>query len=238
MLANSPKNSSLSSAESCALYYFPEIPCSIEKARAPVSVQDHFVNGAFDRNDDRGAGNAQPQDTEQIQQLIEEAFNKGVEQGRAEVIASQQEQVDAAALALGEALGEMARLRRQDVDQMETETVRLALAIAKKVIGYETETGSVIGPVVKLAMQKVADPRHLTVRLNPRDIDTVKVCKGEWFPDDEVGTVFRLEADEAVGQGGCIVETNLGDVDARIDRQIRIIEDRLTELLPKPHAEG
>jgi flagellar assembly protein FliH len=238
LLANSPKNSSLSSADSCALYYFPEIPCSFEKEPAPASTPDHFVNGAFDRKDDRGSANSQPQDSEQIQQLIEEAFNKGMEQGRAEVVASQQEQVDGAALALREALGEMARLRRRDVDQMETETLRLALAIAKKIIGYETETGSVIGPVVKMAMQKVADPRHLTVRLNPRDIDTVKTFKGEWFPDDEVGAVFRLEADEAIGRGGCIVETNLGDVDARIDQQIRIIEARLTELLPKPQAEG
>jgi flagellar assembly protein FliH len=238
LLANPPKHSSLPSAESCALYYFPEIPCSIENPRAKESTQDHFVNGAFDRIDAPPGGDAQPQDSEQIQQLIEEAFNKGVEQGRNEVIASQKDQVDGAALALGEALREMARLRRRDVDQMETETVRLALAIAKKIIGYETETGSVIGPVVQMAMQKVADPRHLTVRLNPRDIDTVKTFKGEWFPDDEVGAVFRLEADEAIGQGGCIVETNLGDVDARIDQQIRIIEARLTELLPKPHTEG
>lgn len=238
MLANSPKNDSLSSAESCALYYFPEIPCSFEKKPAPASNRDHFVNGAFDRKDDQASANGRHQDSEPISPLIEEAFNKGVEQGRVEMMAAQQEQVEAAAKSLREALGEMARIRRREVDQMETETVRLALAIAKKIIGYEIETGSVIGPVVQMAMQKVADPRHLTVRLNPKDIDTVKAFNGEWLPGDEVGAVLRLEADDAIGPGGCIVETNLGDVDARIDQQIRIIEERLTEQLPKPHAEG
>ena len=238
MLANPPKHSSLSSTESCALYYFPEIPCSNENSPAHASTRDRFINGTFECNDDRGAQNAQPQDPEQIQQLVEEAFNKGMEQGRAEVMADQQGQVDAAAQSLREALGEMVRIRQREVDQMETETVRLALAIAKKIIGYETGTGSVIGPVVQMAMQKVADPRRLTVRLNPRDIDTVKAFNGEWLPGDDVSSVLRLEPDETIGQGGCVVETNLGDVDARIDQQIRIIEDRLTEQLPKPQSEG
>jgi flagellar biosynthesis/type III secretory pathway protein FliH len=74
-----------------------------------------------------------------------------------------------------EAVEGLVRIRRRDVERMETETVRLALAIARKIIGYETEQGEVIGHVVKTAMQKVADPRHLTLRLNPKDIDTVKL---------------------------------------------------------------
>ncbi|MBC2711752.1 MAG: hypothetical protein HGJ94_12425 [Desulfosarcina sp.] len=202
-----------------------------------ASTRGHFVSAALDQNDDRASISAQPQDSEQIQRLIEEAFNKGIDQGRAETIGAQQEKVENATVALNAAVEEMVRIRQQDIERMETETVRLALAIAKKIIGSETEHGPVIGHVVKAAMKKVAGPRHLTLRLNPKDIDTVKGSKRELFLADDPGSVFRIEADETIQRGGCIIETKLGDVDARIDQQIKIIEELLTAELPKHFAE-
>ena len=128
---------------------------------------------------------------------------------------------------------EMQRIRQRDVEHMEAETVRLALAIAKKVIGNQTEHQTVIQHVVKQAMQKVNDTRHLVIRLNPKDLDTVHDLRQELIPADDFGTVFRIEADEGVQRGGCVIETKLGDVDARIDTQIKIIEELLLDQLPK-----
>ncbi|WP_319409753.1 FliH/SctL family protein [uncultured Desulfosarcina sp.] len=181
---------------------------------------------------------AQPQEKEQIQELIEEAFNKGMEQGRAETIAAHQKEVEKSVAAFKSAVKEMVRIRQLDVDRMETETVRLALAIAKKVIGHETEHGPVIGHVLKSAMKKVVDPRHLTVRLNPKDIDTVNGFKQELLLSDDFGGTLQLEADETIQPGGCIIETKLGDVDARIDQQVRIMEELLNDHLPKHSTEG
>ncbi len=233
MLANSPKDNPLSSSGSCALYYFPEIPGSQEEGSATVSTHGQFVGGALDRRDDRSGVGAQHHEKEQIQQLTEAAFDKGRDQGRAEMIAEQQEKIDQGAAALKRAVEEVARIRQQDVDRMEIETVRLALAIAKKVIGHETEHGPVIQHVLKAAMKKVVDPRHLTVRLNPKDIDTVNGFKQELFLADDFGALLRLEADEMIQRGGCMIETKLGDLDARIEQQIKIIEDLLKDQLPK-----
>jgi len=238
LLANFPKDNPLSSAESCALYYFPEIPSSVEKSCAGGATHGQFVSGAHDRGGDRSTVSSQNQEKGQLQELIEEAFSKGVDQGRAETIAAQHEEVDKGVAAFKASVEEMARIRQQDVDRMEMETVRLALAIAKKVIGHETEHGSVIDHVVKSAMKKVVDPRHLAVRLNPKDIETVNGFKQEWLLSDDFGAALHLEADEAIQRGGCIIETKLGDVDARIDQQIRIIEELLNDHLPKHAAEG
>ncbi len=233
MLANSPKDNPLSSSESCALYYFPEIPGSQEEGSATTSTCGQFVGGALDRRDDRSGAGAKHHEKEQIQQLNDAAFDKGRDQGRAETIAAQQEKIDQGAAALARAVEEIARIRQQDVDRMETETVRLALAIAKKVIGHETEHGPVIQHVLKVAMKKVVDPRHLTVRLNPKDIDTVNGFKQELLLADDFGALLRLEADEMIQRGGCMIETKLGDLDARIEQQIKIIEDLLKDQLPK-----
>jgi flagellar assembly protein FliH len=238
LLDSAPKDTRLSSADTCGLYYFPEIPCDVDKGAAAAPGRGHFVSGAQHPDNDGAAGQAEARDAEQIQGLIEDAFNKGVDQGKAAAIAAQQENVDNAALALKETVEKLVRIRQQDVERMETETVKLALAIARKIIGYETDQGPVIGHVVRTAMRKVADPRHLTLRLNPKDIDTVRAFQRELLPDDDVGADLGLEADESIGKGGCIIETQLGDVDARIDQQIKIIDALLIEQLPKPHVEG
>ncbi len=203
-----------------------------------VSTPGQFVSGTHRIDDDRSSESAQLQESEQIHHLIEEAFNKGIDQGCARTIAEQQEKVNQATVALKTTVQELVRIRQNDIERMETETVRLALAIAKKIIGNETEYGSVIGHVVKTALKKVADPRHVTLRLNAKDVDTVNGFKQELLLTDDLGSVLHLETDETIQRGGCMIETKLGDVDARIDQQIKIVEELLSAQLPKQSLES
>jgi len=233
LLANTPKQSRPVLPESNALYYFPEIPCGIKKDRTQPA-RGRFVGMQPDVAQEASDANGNAEDCPQVRELIEEAFCKGVEQGRAEVNAAHGDCIETAAAALGKALEETVRIRMQEYEHMETETVRLALAIAKKIIGHAAEHGQVVTTVVKAAMKKVADPRQLTLKLNPDDLDSVAAIRNELPAGDDSGMVIELEGDETIGKGGCIIEARLGDVNARIDEQIKIVEQMLTEQLPKP----
>ena len=232
MLASPPKDNRLPAGEPCALYYFPEIPSGTNKDNA-AALPTKFTSGPFKGNKDRALQEKNNQDPEQIQSLVEDAFSKGLEQGRAEMIAAQKENVNTAVASLEASMNEMQRIRQRDVANMETEIVRLALVIAKKVIGKEIENGGVIQHVVKQAMEKVNDTRHLILKLNPMDLDAVHDLGQDLIPADDFGTVFRIEADETIQRGGCVIETKLGDIDARVDKQINIIEELLVDQLPK-----
>lgn len=233
MLANSPKNDSLSTAEPCALYYFPEIPNTANPA-SKKATPAKFTSGSFKGNDDQPPQDSKHQDSEQIQSLIEEALHKGVEQGRAEIKAAQEEKIKNAVAAFETGIQEMHRVRQKDIACMESEIVRLALAITKKIVGYETEHHAVIQHVVEQAIGKVNDTRQLIIRINPKDLDTVQALQQDLLPVDDLGTVFRIEADDGIQCGGCVIETKLGDIDARIDKQVKIIEERLIDQIPKP----
>ena len=233
-MANTPKQSRSVLSESNALYYFPEIPCGKEKGRATQCSQGRFIGLQPDRAQHTSAANGNPEDAPQVRELIEEAFCKGVEQGRAEVTTAHRESIETAAAALGNALEEAVRIRMQECERMENETVRLAMAIAKKIIGHAAACDQVVTTVVKAAMKKVADPRQLTVKLNPDDLGTVGAIKNDLHTGDDSGMVVKLEGDETIAKGGCVIETRLGDVDARIDEQIKNVEQMLLEQLPKP----
>ena len=238
MLANSPKDSQLSPAETCALYYFPEIPCRGEKESVSMPRPATFVGGAIDHQEKASPASAAPKDEGQVRALSDEAFANGVEQGRTETMAASQERIEAAASALKAAMEAFARVRQMDIERMETETVKLALAIAKKIIGSAADSGLAITQVVNAAMQKVADPRQLTLRLNPADMDTVAAHKQELVKNDDMGAAVRLQGDESIQPGGCVIETALGDVDARLDQQIKMVEALLdAQLSDRPADE-
>ena len=92
--------------------------------------------------------------------------------------------------------------------------------------------------VVRSARRKVADPRNVILKLNPADMDTIRTNRHEWMMAEDADAVMRLEADDTIQPGGCIIETHLGDVDARLDSQLKMVEAMLAEQLPKldPHA--
>lgn len=238
MLADAPKDNRSSLSESCTLYYFPEIPCGAEKERTAKPKPGIFVGMGLGPDPEGAAVNGNLEDSDEVRCLIEEAFNKGVAQGCAEATAASREKVDQALAALRTAIEEVEKIRSRDRERMEIETVRLALAIAKKIVHYETEHGSVIENVVKAAMQQVADPRKLTVRLNPRDIQAVEALGDQLQNGGDADAQLALEDDETIRRGGCVIEARLGDVDARIDQQIKVIEERLNDQLPKPTVEG
>jgi len=234
LLANTPKQDRPVLSNACALYYFPEIPSGVEKRPTTQSAPGRFVGMTPDNAQNASVANGNLEDCPQVREMIEAAFCKGVQQGRAEATAEQQDTIAMTAAALEKAIAETAGIRMQEYAHMETETVRMALAIAKKVVGHAAEYGQVVATVVKAAMKKVSDPRRLTVKLNPRDLEVVAAIKGELQASDDSDIVVELEGDETIGKGGCIIEARLGDVDARIDQQLKIIEQTLTEQLPKP----
>ena len=234
MLANPPKQNRPPAAECKALYYFPEIPCGMEKRTSPPSNPGRFVGMSPGHGQNAPAVYDNLEDSPQVCEMLEEAFEKGVAQGRTEAAAAQQEIIESAAAALGQAVAEMARIRRQECQRTEAEIVRLALAISKKIIGHAAEYGQVIETVVKAAMQKVADRRQLTLKLNPQDLDTVAAFKQQLQADNDSDMLIELHSDESISRGGCIIEAQLGDVDARIEQQVKIIEAQLLAQLPRP----
>ncbi|WP_155309624.1 FliH/SctL family protein [Desulfosarcina ovata] len=237
-MANTPKNDSMSTREPCALYYFPEIPSGNAKKPKSAHCTDDFVSGPPKPSCDIASLHSIANEQQDIQAVIEEAFNNGLEQGRSESATALRENVESAVSAFNTAVAEMGHSHQQNIQLMETETVRLALAIAKKIIGYEIEHAPIVSHVVKMAMEKIADPRQLIIRLHPGDIEAVESIKSDLIPIDEGNLAVRIQADDTIQQGGCIIETQLGDVDARIDQQIKTIEALLIDQLPKPADES
>src|SRR5206468_3048977 len=113
-------------------------------------------------------------------------------------------------------------------DEAESELRTLAVKIAEKILGRELSLrADAISDVVGKALAHAGDPRDVLVRINPADLEAIERGKTRLVEKIRAARSVTFRGDEAVTRGGCIVETELGVVDARLSTQLDAIERAL-----------
>ena len=99
-------------------------------------------------------------------------------------------------------------------NEMALAVTRTAVQLARQVVRHELDTHPEI--VARVAQEAVGaivlSARHLRVRIHPADHQHVMAGAGEALKARDA----RLVADPSIEPGGCIVDSDLGQVDARI----------------------
>ncbi len=154
---------------------------------------------------------------------------EGFSQGRAAGIAEGRESFAREAALLAGALRVAARgiaARQEELAAAaERDLVRLAVAIAEKIVKAEIRNGRpVAAAALRRAVELAARRRRLKVLVHPDDMAVVEACLPALRADfADIGAV-EMEASGAVSRGGCVVTTEEGAVDADLRTQLEEIE--------------
>jgi flagellar assembly protein FliH len=116
-----------------------------------------------------------------------------------------------------------ARLRARDA------AVVLARRMAEKIVGHAvTLAPEVLGEIVAQALAASrARSGAVVVRVHPDDLAAVERDRPHWAARLSAAAEVRLVADAAVGRHGCVVETPVGRIDARLGAQLDALERAL-----------
>lgn len=117
--------------------------------------------------------------------------------------------------------------RRAFYDSAEPELALLATDIARKVIRREVEAGGdVVLGVVRAAMHRIKD-RQVRILVNPKDLEPVRGYRDVLSGIADGAPEIEIVSDRRVGQGGCVLETPSGKIDARIESQLEGIGETI-----------
>ena len=155
----------------------------------------------------------------------EEGLEKGYEEGRAEV----QRLIERTQVML-----ERAQEKRGEIiAESEQEIVDLVLLIARKVIKVisENQRGVIISNVTQ-ALRKIKSKGDVIIRLNLNDLQLATEHKQDFIKLVEGVKSITLIEDGTVDRGGCIIETDFGEIDARISSQLAELESKILEISP------
>ena len=120
---------------------------------------------------------------------------------------------------------ETARARAAAADDVK----RLAIRIAEKIVGRAlTLDPDVIADICAQAVRGAAEQRQIVLRVHPDDLPALERARPRLRSEFLRAHDVTLRADPAVGRGGCIVDTEVGSIDARLETQLGALERALT----------
>jgi len=123
--------------------------------------------------------------------------------------------------------------RAEILSDTEKEIIYLVLLITRKVIKVisENQRDIIISNVVE-ALRKVKAKGNITIKVNLADLKLATEHKQDFIALMEGVKTINIVEDSSVDKGGCIIETDFGEIDARIASQLAELENRILEISP------
>jgi flagellar biosynthesis/type III secretory pathway protein FliH len=223
------------------LHYFPEIPLErTESCRAIRKEVTHLHGHGFVRdcggvawsNSSKGDMLTPALSNKSLDEIETQAYIRGFNKGEKAGFESAADKIESLNRMLDEAVEALRHARKRIQSDTEKEIVELVLAVAGRIVGREVQTNreAIVG-VVREALQKVENRDTVVIKMNPADIDFLNRLPLPLSGLSRNPDGLRIEADDSVGIGGCLLETDGGDIDARIESRLRIVEEAFRKKL-------
>lgn len=172
---------------------------------------------------------------------FEKARQEGLQQGLRDADAEIQRRAEelaarwvderlATALPALQSVGEsLARERERWLSEWEASVNRIAVAIAGKIVRREIALHPDVSiDLIREALRLISSNAQLRVRLNPDDVERIGDFQ-ERFAAVLVGVAeMSIVPDAAISPGGCLLESEHGLIDARLETQLERIYSELT----------
>jgi flagellar assembly protein FliH len=165
---------------------------------------------------------------QQIEARVKSAFQQG--QAASEAAANQRavQRLDPVLASLTRMTQELAGFRKTFRAEAEEDTVKLAIAIARRVLHRElsTDPEAILGLVIA-AFQKLNARETHKLRLSPADAGTLQ----QYGDRLDLPPGLEILPESSLTVGSAIFETSRGDLDASVDTQLAEIERGFADLM-------
>ncbi len=170
---------------------------------------------------------------QKMEQIENEAFDKGYREGHEKGYQGGQEEVKRLVDRLHLILTKAIDKRNEIIAESETQLINLVLLISKKVIKVisENQKNVVINNVIQ-ALRKLKSRGDVVIRVNLSDLELATEHTKDFLKMVENVKSVTIMEDSSVDKGGCIIETDFGQIDARVSSQLHEIEEKIVELMP------
>jgi flagellar assembly protein FliH len=158
----------------------------------------------------------------QADQIREDARATGEAEGRAAAMTAVRAEAEPSLQALAGARDALDELRDGLIADLEADAVTLALRLAEQIVaGAIAVAPERLIDVAGQAMRRIADRRHVTLVVNPADLELMQ--ESVLRLQSELGGIehCNVQADRRVGRGGVIARTDAGEIDASIEAQLQ-----------------
>lgn len=151
-------------------------------------------------------------------QAFEDGYNEGVDSAKNDLAQFK------------EALNAFYQAKEDAYDKLSDDILSISLEIAKKIIKTELDTNkeAIINMINEVLGEISKDEHKITLIVSKHDLNQVKDKLGEIIKINNLEAKVNVIDDDEVAEGGVIVKTTSGVVDASISSQLKLVEEALS----------
>lgn len=172
----------------------------------------------YRRIDDRNLISRAQEEADSIKETAaKEGYRAGIEQAESDIIA------------LRSKIADFISSKQEVFEFIAPDILEISVDIARKIIKKEVEQDPqvILNSIVDVMRTLSKEEPRIMVKLNPLQVDLVKTELPEYISSMGIDAKITVIGDDAIEEGGCILNTNNGIVDASIDTQLEIIKEAL-----------
>lgn len=155
------------------------------------------------------------------EQIEREARERGLSDARARADAELSRLAEPLRRQLSQTIEEVANLHASMAERAERDLVKLAIEIAKKIVHRQVTVDSEVAlTLARVALARIHNRAQAKIYLHPDDFAYVT----KHLDRLSQGTSVELAEDRSISRGSCLIETEMGDIDARIEQQFAELE--------------
>ncbi|MBN2652347.1 MAG: flagellar assembly protein FliH [Spirochaetales bacterium] len=178
---------------------------------------------------ERILNDANQKETHLLAEFREKGHNEGYEEG----FSKGKDDASRVLNKLQSILSAVVDRRNSILKETEEEIIDLVLQMTGKIVKTisETQKGVVIENI-RAALKKLKSKTNIVIRVNTNDLGLTKEHAEEFIDSIENVKNVSVVEDALVDIGGCIIETDHGEIDARIKSQLRQMEKAILDVVP------
>ncbi len=209
----------------------------VEAETIPLTPEEPEPPASADASPEAPSSPQEPQEEvlqltqSEFQQELDFAYNKGLEEGRLEGYRAAEAELGKTMEMLQQVVQEVQQQRDRLLREPEQWLLQLVFKISERIVGpLAQQQKDLIQNTLNKILQEAQVSGRIKLFVHPDDLNTLQSIEPELrksFPDlKEIGFV----PDELMTRGGCLVETEMGKLDARIETQVSELIKQLQKL--------
>ncbi len=175
---------------------------------------------------------------EKLSLIQEEAYQKayqlGLDEGLKKAFAEKTNKINFDLNELENLMNQINVLKEELVKQNEAHIVQLVYDIARRIaFDHIEEKPEIVISVIKNAIEMAQADEDVNVLVAASQVEFLEKMKAQTGREFEFLRKVKFQVSDQVTSGGCIIETNFGVVDARIEERVNKLWSEMKQALPR-----
>lgn len=168
------------------------------------------------------------------QDAYQKAYDLGFLEGNKKAIEDKSEELSLKSQEIDMLLASLNQIKEEMIHQNEAHMVTMIYQIASKLaFDHVNENQEVVLKIIKKSIEEAQADEHVNVLVSNEQLEFLEKIKQAEKRENEFLKKVKFVGSETVSVGSCIVETNYGVIDARIEERINKLWTEFKQAIPK-----